>query len=101
MSRSLQQVRGSYESVRSRFSESLIRIHQSIEESRRNEARVEDLFQAWQKKWVRKRTQIKSRLELIEQQLDALSTGESPQPKLSVVGQSVAGSNGPTLRVHG
>ena len=78
--------RGKIESVRSRLGESLIHIHFSLEQTRQEEQRVDNLFLAWQEKWSSRRDQIVKRLELIETQLEELARKETRPPRLSVVG---------------
>jgi hypothetical protein len=75
--------------VRSRVSEALLRLQHGIERSRRDEARIEGLFHAWQKQWASRRDLIAHRLEMIEQQLQKLVPGEgsaAPPPQLVVFG---------------
>ena len=75
-----------FESVRSRLGDSLIRLHNEVQQTKEQEQQTDDLFEQWQNQWKRRRQQIAERLELIERQLQPLDpTGEEP-PRLAVVG---------------
>jgi hypothetical protein len=81
--------RTEFETVRSRLSEALLRLQNGIEQSRRDEARVETMFHTWQKQWSGRRELIAHRLEMIERQLERLTPkegGDSQPPQLVVFG---------------
>ena len=74
-------------STRSRIGESLIRLHQNLEQNRRNEACGESLFDSWQRRWSSRRDQIASRLQMIEEQLERLTGDAGPAARFSIVGE--------------
>jgi len=74
------------ESTTSRLGQSLIRLHQSLEQNRHCDMNIQSLFESWQQKWSSRRAQIARRLELIENQLEDLSDHPKPAPRLAVVG---------------
>jgi hypothetical protein len=81
--------RSEFDPVRSRLSDALLRLQNGIEQSRRDEARVESMFQTWQKQWSGRRELIAHRLEMIERQLEKLMPKEgsdTPPPQLVVFG---------------
>lgn len=81
--------RPEFDSVRSRLSEALLRLQNGIEQSRRDEARVETMFHAWQKQWSGRRELIAHRLEMIERQLERMipkEGGDTKPPQLVVFG---------------
>jgi hypothetical protein len=71
---------------KSRLGQSLMRLHQTLEQGRVAEDGVESLLSSWQKKWSARRDEIANRLELIEKQLDEMGRPMSSTPKLTVVG---------------
>ncbi|MGE3316696.1 MAG: hypothetical protein AB7O26_16385 [Planctomycetaceae bacterium] len=71
---------------KSRLGQSLLRLHQTLEQGRAAEEGVETLLSSWQKKWSTRRDEIANRLELIEQQLDELGRPSTAGPRLSIVG---------------
>jgi hypothetical protein len=77
------------EPVRSRLGEALVRLQEGIEQSKRDEARIDGMFQAWQKQWSSRRELIAHRLQMIETQLERLmpkEPGQSKPPQLVVFG---------------
>lgn len=74
------------ESATSRLGQSLMRLHNSMEQNRNDDMNVQSLFESWQQQWSSRRTQIARRLELIENQLENLSDHPKPAPRLAVVG---------------
>lgn len=71
---------------KSRLGQSLMRLHQTLEQGREAEEGVESLLSNWQKKWSARRDEISNRLELIEKQLDEMGRPMTSAPKLSIVG---------------
>jgi hypothetical protein len=57
---------------KSRLSDSLLRLHRTIEQSRVTEQSAEHQFHQWQERWSNRREQISRRLELIDKQLESL-----------------------------
>jgi hypothetical protein len=89
MTSQLRQDRAESETVRSRLGDALVRLQEGIEQSRRDEARINGMFQTWQKQWSCRRELIAHRLEMIETQLERLmpkETGKSKPPQLVVFG---------------
>jgi hypothetical protein len=56
----------------SRFSESMQRLHRCLQQARSDEARVETMFNTWQKQWLSRRDEIAHRLEMIENHLSQI-----------------------------
>ncbi|NOX56866.1 MAG: hypothetical protein GXP27_20980 [Planctomycetes bacterium] len=75
-----------FESVRSRLGDSLIRIHNEVQQAKDQEQRIDDLFEQWQGQWKRRREQIAERLEVIERQLQPVDPSGDQTPRLAVVG---------------
>jgi hypothetical protein len=70
-----------------RLGASLLRLNRGIEQARKDEARVESMFGAWQKQWSSRREIIAYRLEMIESQLARLVPPEerkASKPQLVV-----------------
>jgi hypothetical protein len=65
--------------------ESLIRLHQHLQENNREDAQVESLFDSWQRRWSSRRDQITSRLKMIETALERLAGAPAPSPRFSVI----------------
>ncbi len=57
---------------KSRLSDSLLRLHRTIEQSRMTEQTAEHQFHQWQQRWSSRKEQISRRLELIDKQLESL-----------------------------
>ena len=76
-----------WESLRSRLGQSLLCLHQSMEQTRLEETRAETAFTAWQEKWSSGRDRISKRLALIESQLADFARQSEPENafQLSVV----------------
>jgi hypothetical protein len=74
-------------SSKSRLSETLLRLQNNLNETRRSEASAESQFDAWQERWSDHREQISRRLELIDVQLEALVRSRQVRPQLSLVGR--------------
>lgn len=76
-------------STTTRLENSLLRLHQSLEEIQHYEHRSDRLFERWQQKWSDRSEGIFERLELIEAQLDNLVDDDDDDelpPRLGVVG---------------
>lgn len=74
-----------------RFSEALSRLSRCLDQARNDEARVDTMYQTWQKRWAERRQEIAHRLEMIESQLSriALPAGKkAPAPRLVVFAAS-------------
>ena len=77
------------ESVQSRLGKSLLRLHQGIDQTRKDEARVESMYFGWQKKWSNRREKIQQQLDMIEKKLEQLIPDQQQEPsapQLVVVG---------------
>jgi chromosome segregation ATPase len=85
------QNRAVFQSVKSSLGQSLVRLHRSMEQTRRHEAHVESLFESWQAKWSDRRAQISRHLQQIETQLDTLAHPADSKPRLSIMGQPTSG----------
>ena len=70
---------------KSRLGESLLRLHQNLDQTRTTERAAEDQFQQWQERWSDRKEQISRRLELIDRQLENLVQMHQRRPQLSVV----------------
>jgi hypothetical protein len=75
---------------KSRLSDSLLRLHRTLEQSRSTEQSAELQFRQWQERWSSRKEQISRRLELIDKQLERLvqinQVNLHPvRPQLSVV----------------
>lgn len=70
---------------RSRLSETLQRLHQTVDQTRVVATAAESQFETWQQRWSAHREQIARRLELIDMQLEALAREHQPRPQLSLV----------------
>lgn len=73
-------------SVKSRLGVSLVRLHHSLKQTRRDRDHVENLFDEWQKKWSTQRNRISRQLATIESQLQELSGTADTATRLTVVG---------------
>ncbi|MGE5194082.1 MAG: hypothetical protein ACM3U2_16425 [Deltaproteobacteria bacterium] len=71
---------------KSRLGESLLRLHQNLDQTRTTQQVVEDQFHEWQERWSDRKEQISRRLELIDRQLESLVQTHQRRPQLSVVG---------------
>ena len=71
----------------SRLGQSLLRLQQSMEQTRAEETRVESLFRSWQAKWSDQRDALSERLRSLESQLDRLTAeaARAPAPRLTLV----------------
>ena len=74
--------------TRSRVGESLRRLQQNLEQTRKVESEAEQHFTAWQEKWSNRRDQIAQRLTLIDTQLEQLARDNRQKPQLSLVTSS-------------
>ncbi len=72
---------------KSRLGESLLRLHQNLDQTRANDKAAEDQFHDWQERWSDRKEQISRRLELIDRQLESLVQTHRRRPQLSVVGE--------------
>ncbi len=72
---------------KSRLGESLLRLHQNVDQTRATEKVAEDQFHEWQERWSDRKEQISRRLELIDRQLESLVQSYQRRPQLSVVGE--------------
>lgn len=72
--------------MKSRLSESLLRLQQNLEQTRESESQTEGQFQAWQDRWAERREQIARRLELIDMQFESLVSRRVSRPNLSLIG---------------
>src|SRR5580704_3184325 len=70
---------------KSRLGESLLRLHQNLDQARTAEEAAEDQFREWQERWSDRKEQISRRLEVIDQQLENLVKLHQHRPQLSVV----------------
>jgi uncharacterized membrane protein YgaE (UPF0421/DUF939 family) len=70
---------------RSRLGESLLRLHQNLDQTRTTEQAAEDQLSQWQERWSDRKEQISRRLELIDRQLENLVQMHQRRPQLSVV----------------
>ena len=70
---------------RSRLGESLLRLHQNLDQTRTTEQAAEDQLSQWQERWSDRKEQISRRLELIDRQLESLVQMHQRGPQLSVV----------------
>jgi len=70
---------------RSRLGESLLRLHQNLDQTRTTEQTAEDQLSQWQERWSDRKEQISRRLELIDRQLENLVQMHQRRPQLSVV----------------
>jgi hypothetical protein len=70
---------------RSRLGESLLRLHQNLDQTRTTEQAAEDQLSQWQERWSDRKEQISRRLELIDRQLESLVQRHQRGPQLSVV----------------
>jgi hypothetical protein len=70
---------------RSRLGESLLRLHQNLDQTRTTENAAEDQLSQWQERWSDRKEQISRRLELIDRQLESLVQMHQRGPQLSVV----------------
>lgn len=70
---------------RSRLGESLLRLHQNLDQTRTTEHAAEDQLSQWQERWSDRKEQISRRLELIDRQLESLVQMHQRRPQLSVV----------------
>ena len=70
---------------RSRLGASLVRLEQSLDETRTTEKAAADQFHQWQDKWSERRDQISRRLELLDRQLENLVQNQQGRPQLSLV----------------
>lgn len=77
--------RQKFHSVKSRLGQALLRIQQSLEEGRREEAETKSRYALWRKSWLDRRERIAERLEYLETQLDrrAPPGGWSASPELA------------------
>jgi hypothetical protein len=72
---------------KSRLGESLLRLHQNLDQTRASDKVAEDQFHDWQERWADRREQISRRLELIDRQLESLVQRHQRRPQLAVVGE--------------
>ena len=74
-------------SARSRLGQSLLRLHNHMQQNRQQET-VETAYTAWRDSWSHCNDQLAWRLELIESKLDDLARRAESEPacRLSVVG---------------
>jgi len=70
---------------KSRLGESLLRLHQNVDQSRTAEHTAEHQFHEWQERWSSRKEQISRRLELIDKQLETLVKMHQLRPQLSLV----------------
>lgn len=70
---------------KSRLGESLLRLHQNLDQTRTVEQAAEDQFREWQERWSDRKEQISRRLEVIDRQLENLVKLHQHRPQLSVV----------------
>src|SRR4051812_36341497 len=71
----------------SRFSDALSRLTRCLDQARNDEARVDTMYQTWQKRWAARRQEIAHRLEMIESQLSRIAPPagkKAPVPQLVV-----------------
>ena len=88
------------ESVRSRLGDSLIRIHHEVQQAKKQEQKIDDLFEQWQRQWKRRRQQIAERLAVIEQQLQPADAADDSTPRLALVGVPSDGKKMATMAAH-
>jgi hypothetical protein len=72
---------------KSRLGESLLRLHQNLDQTRASDRVAEDQFNNWQERWADRREQVARRLELIDRQLESLVQRHQGRPQLAVVGE--------------
>jgi hypothetical protein len=70
---------------KSRLGESLLRLHNNLDQTRTTVQHAEDQFQQWQARWSDRKEQISRRLELIDRQLEGLVQRHQQRPQLSLV----------------
>src|SRR5262245_54247390 len=70
---------------RSRLGESLLRLHQNLDQTRSTEQVAEHQFHQWQERWSDRKEQIARRLDLIDRQLESLVQMHQRRPQLSLV----------------
>ncbi|MGH7200018.1 MAG: hypothetical protein ACREJB_05400 [Planctomycetaceae bacterium] len=71
--------------TRSRLGQALLRLEQSLLETREQEQRMESLLSVWEQSWSARREQMTRQLEIIETQLNDLSGDDEIAPQLSLV----------------
>ncbi len=76
--------RPSFVLAKSRLGQSLLRLHNSLDQGRQEDEAVETLLTSWQKRWATRRDEIARRLEMIERQLDQMARAKEPAPRLSL-----------------
>ena len=69
----------------SRLGRSLLRLHDRMEQTRAEEARVDRLFRTWERSWSSSRDELSRRLQFLEEQLARLPDEPEPSPRLAVV----------------
>ena len=71
---------------KSRLQNSLLRLHDEIQNSEEEDRKNAELFDAWQEQWTQKKEQITQRLTMIEEHLERHYVTLQPKPELSLVG---------------